>query len=563
MKPGEVFSQVAQQVAHMFGKVVWLRRMLGESPGNPLDVATASGPNFASRAGVGPPLDLPVWQGTGLPWMRLIHVVLLITLITAVWLGTLTIPQSAAMGIVALLAGYVALLSVGPRRIALLRKQDLILVLDLLVVTSLLLVSGDLNSPFLYLYYLIILEAAIRMNLRQALAAALAIAALIILIWLRMGMAEVLRDAGFRLGAFIAGGFMLALFLGMLVQENQARRAQTLWTQLLNRRLDEATHQLEVQLDELQFYNDLAAQLSGELRTDGVADILLRFFLKAIGLSRGLAYVIGDDGAARVAAQRVVWAVDGEHPAPELALPDNATGGEPIVLPYPQGSTLPGAMAVCLPLVRGGSTRAWVCGLADEPPPEEASTRRLLQGIAAQGAVALEAAILYEEVQHMMRTDPMRALFSWAGLEKLVTTEIERCRTLLLVFSIAEIQLENYGGSRADAADRDLALRRAVNLMQVSLRRVDVISYDGAGRFAILLPRMPKVRAMELVQTLVGKLENDPVASRLLMVDRLVLAAGVVTFPEDGTTASSLFAGVEGLLVMGPSRPARVQVPAS
>ncbi len=498
-------------------------------------------------------------------WASFVHIALVLVLIPAVWLGTLTIPRLAAIALVVVIAGYVALLVIGPRWIAALRRPDLVLVLDLLVITSLLLVSGDLSSPFLFLYYLVILEAALRLNMRQAFEASVATAGLIILGWLRAGHAEALKDAGFRLGAFIAGGFLLAFFLGILMQEHRARREQIQWAGLLDQRLREATKQLEAQLEELQFYNDLASQLSGELRTNGVMEILFRAFLKATGFSGGVAYVIGEGGTPQLAALHGIARTgdDPELATPKLTLPDAAVAGEPIVLPQPPESGLPGTLAVSVPVVRGGRLQAWLCGLTGEPSVMLDSTRRLLHGIAAQGASALDAAFLHEEVQRMSRKDPMRSLFSWSDLEGLVTSEIERCRTLTLVFSLAEIQLEDHGASRAEEADRDLALRRVVNLIQASLRRVDVLSYDGAGRFAILLPRMPKVRATDLLQMLVQKLENDTVASRLLMVDRVVLTAGVVTFPEDGTTASPLFASVEGLLVLGPSSPARVQVPVS
>ncbi len=512
----------------------------------------------------GPAAGVSPLHSLGESWATVVRVLLLLTLIPAIWLGIITVPPAAATATMVLLAGYIALLALGPRRVPTLGQSDVVLVLDLLVITVLLLISGTLSSPFLYLYYLVILEAAVRLNLRQALAASVATAGLIILLWLHAGHAEALKDAGFRLGAFIAGGFLLALFLGMLAQEHRASLDQLRWAALLDLRLREATHQLEVQLEELKVYNDLAARLSGELRMEGVMEILLGVFLKATGLAAGFACVIGEDGVLRLAAVHGVERKDdADFTLPSLTAADGLGQTGMLILPHPDGSNLPGTLSVCAPLVRAGHPRAWLCGLSDAPPVLSDSTARLLHGITAQGVSALEAARLHEEVQRMIRTDPMRSLFSWTGLEKLVTDEIERCRTLLLVFSVAEVQLEDYGAGRAEAADRDLAFRRAVNLIQGSLRRIDVLSYDGAGRFAILLPRMPKGRAVELVQTLVDKLADDTVASRLLMVDRLALSAGAVTFPEDGTTASALFAGVERMLVRGPSHPGRAQAPAS
>lgn len=159
------------------------------------------------------------------------------------------------------------------------------------------------------------------------------------------------------------------------------------------------------------------------------------------------------------------------------------------------------------------------------------------------------SARLHEEVQRVIRTYPMPALYRWEAFERVVGEEIERCRSLLLVFSIVELRMEDYATTRADAHDRDLALHRVVDLLQASLRRVDILSHDGAGRFAVLLPRVPKIHALDKARELVSRFETDDVATGLLRRERLALSAGVVSFPEDGAKASELLAGIEAVLI--------------
>ena len=154
-------------------------------------------------------------------WISLVRAALLSTLIPAVWLGVIPVAQPAVNGILLLLGGYIIVLSFVPVWLPLLRKTDLIIALDILVITLVVLISGQTESPFLYLYYLTILEAAARLNLRQAVAASVAITGIIVLLWIQGGVAEFVQSVQqFRLGAFIAGGFFLALFLGLLVQEH-------------------------------------------------------------------------------------------------------------------------------------------------------------------------------------------------------------------------------------------------------------------------------------------------------------------------------------------------------
>src|SRR5437016_13875859 len=136
---------------------------------------------------------------------------ILLMLILALSLGIIPINHPTVHTTVALVGVYVLLLALGPRWFKVLRKADLIIALDILVVTLVVIISGSLSSPFIYLYYLTILEAAARLNLRQAIAAALAMAGLVVLLYTR-GEPSQLEAAGFRLGAIIAGGFFLALF---------------------------------------------------------------------------------------------------------------------------------------------------------------------------------------------------------------------------------------------------------------------------------------------------------------------------------------------------------------
>jgi len=500
-------------------------------------------------------------------WASIVRLLLLWALIPAVWLGVITVPPSVAVEVIILIGAYITVLALGPRFFRVLGRGDLVLVLDLFVVTALLLISGNLSSPFLYLYYLAILEAAVRLNLRQALASSVACTTLIILLWMHAGYGEALSSAGFRLGAFIAGGFLLALFLGMIAEEHRASSEKVRWADQLDQRLREATQQLKDQLEELQFYNELASRLSGELRVEGVMDILLQVFLETTGLERGLAYVVEEDETLEVVVSRGVsrGGDDSEVRPPLLPVPEGISS-DVILLPQVPGGTLMGKALASVPLVRAGRARAWLVGLSDGLPAISDSSRRRLRGLAAQGVSALEAARLYEEVQRMIRSDPMQSLTSWTGLEQLLNDEIVRAKSLLLVFSVAEIRLQDYAVSRADAGDRDLAVRRTVKLIQAALRRVDALAHDGSGRFVILLPRMPKIRAVEVLQEIVARLEGDSVAARLLVVDRVRLSAGVVTFPEDGTAPPMLFGGMERLLVhatSGASAPARVQVAAS
>ncbi|TMI81006.1 MAG: hypothetical protein E6H03_07455, partial [Bacillati bacterium ANGP1] len=87
-------------------------------------------------------------------WISLVRVMILLMLILALSLGIIPINHPTIHTTVALVGVYVLLLALGPRWFALLRKADLIIALDILVVTLVVIISGSLSSPFIYLYYL-------------------------------------------------------------------------------------------------------------------------------------------------------------------------------------------------------------------------------------------------------------------------------------------------------------------------------------------------------------------------------------------------------------------------
>lgn len=194
-----------------------------------------------SSAPSGPPRT---WEGR----LHLIRIILLATLAPATWLGI--IPPASGGGMLMFLAVYAVTLAVAPRRVAALRRADVIVILDLLVITLVVFLSGALRSPFLYLYYLVILEASLTLNLFQAVLTAMATAALIVL--LGLGASEMaLRGFGHRLGVFTAGGFLIALLIGIVAEVYRAGQDRTQWRFMLNRQFRDATTRLQDQVERL------------------------------------------------------------------------------------------------------------------------------------------------------------------------------------------------------------------------------------------------------------------------------------------------------------------------
>jgi len=459
---------------------------------------------------------------TGEEWISLVRVLLLLSLIPAIWFEIITVPETVLDAITVLIASYVVLLALRPRWLAPLWKPDLVIVLDLLVITLVVVITGTVNSPFLYLYYLAILQAAARFNLRQALAASLAMTAMIILLWMRTGNAGALDTMGFRLGAFIASGFFLALLLGMLFQESRAARER---------------------LEELQFDSVLANRLSGELEVERVLDTLLEVFLDTMRLSSGVAYVIGDDGEPRQAATR------GEpvaEPTPDDAavllppVPEEARGGEVIVHSVAPRNGSAGSIMTWTPLVRAGQLRAWLCGFGQSPVHESDHIRRRLFGMAAQGVATLEAARLHEQVKELAATDWLTGLPNRRCLLDRLASELAYSNRTGRPLSAALIDLNGFKGINDTHGHSvgDAALIRMAKALKRSLRRSDLAARFGGDEFILLLPETTIMEAEAILDRL-GVIETSIAAGRDRDL-RISFCWGIAAWPQDGSEPEQL-----------------------
>ncbi len=467
-------------------------------------------------------------------WISLVRVLVLLALIPAAWVG---IPRVwAASQVVVLLGGYVILLALGPLWLPALRRADLVVVTDLLVTTLLVVVSGNLNSPFLYVYYLTILEAAARLNLRQTMAASAATAGLILFLWVQAGQEEALKTPGFRLGAFIAGGFLLALFSGILAQEWRTVRERMQWAALLDQRLRETTARLGEQLEELQFYTDLAARLSGELQLGGVLRILLEAFLDTIGLERGAAYVCDEGGKPCLVLTHGAAVEEPQHPGngAALAFPAITSGGELLLRPAPPAGASWGPIAGCVPLVRGTYLRAWLCALSDSPVEIRDSAHRRVRGIAAQGAAVLDAARLHKQMEDLAATDSLTGLANRRCFLDRLTSELAHCRRTGRHLSVAMVDLngfkainDTYGHAAGDAVLVGVAKRLAR-----SARASDLAARFGGDEFVLLFPETRNEEA----ERVLGRLRIDDLTIRAGHTRglRLSVSWGIATWPEDG-----------------------------
>jgi len=146
----------------------------------------------------------------------------------------------------------------------------------------------------------------------------------------------------------------------------------------------------------------------------------------------------------------------------------------------------------------------------DSYSPDDA---QVLQTIAAQAAIALENARLYDELQQLAITDELTGLLNRRGLFQLGQREVERARRYERPLAVLMLDLDHfkqvndtYGHLAGDRVLRALAERCRENT-----RAFDLAGRYGGEEFVLLLPETTLDEAMILAERLRRSIEQTTV----------------------------------------------------
>src|SRR5207249_4268231 len=196
--------------------------------------------------------------------VSLIRLLILFALLPILWWDVVS-PETkiVLIGLTALLACYIlGALIILPRLRGVLR-QDVFLTIDILAITALVWYTGGINSSLLFLFYLPVLAAAIRLELREAIMSAVAVSGIVIWMWnVAEGGLPSLGSTTLRVGLFTGSSLVTALIFGIMAQESRLLKEHGRKNRELNDKLTESTDQLRRRLGELEFAYELSRKLA-------------------------------------------------------------------------------------------------------------------------------------------------------------------------------------------------------------------------------------------------------------------------------------------------------------
>lgn len=181
----------------------------------------------------------------------------------------------------------------------------------------------------------------------------------------------------------------------------------------------------------------------------------------------------------------------------------------------------------------------------------------LIQSYAAQAAVALANARMYQELEELASRDHLTGLLNLREFHESLTRELERCKRYGGRFSVVLFDLNGFkaiNDSRGHA-EGDRVLKEAGGALAETCRSSDLAFRVGGDEFAYILPETGTEAAAAASARARAALGEMP--------ERLDCCYGITVWPDDGPERRSLLEMADSRLYEmkrehGPDGPARV-----
>jgi diguanylate cyclase (GGDEF)-like protein len=291
--------------------------------------------------------------------------------------------------------------------------------------------------------------------------------------------------------------------------------------------LDRLTDIVSIKLAHPDFAIFIVQESAGDallhvVRASGITDTP-RFRASTFAIGHGITGLVAETGAP-------------------LSIPDAGhtehTGIELDVLEQ-RGSVL------SIPMLHKGRVVGVIDFLHEETAAFDDEDLVLLQALAAQAAMAVVNADLYEKTLELSVTDALTGLMNRRALETRLEHEVLRAQRFSMPLCVLMIDVDHFKtyNDRMGHLLGDEALKAVAASLEKSVRKVDAVARFGGEEFCVFLPRTDQAAGIDVAEKLRGQVHViDVPGAETQPMGHLSISVGLAVFPID------MPAGVDGSL---------------
>lgn len=137
----------------------------------------------------------------------------------------------------------------------------------------------------------------------------------------------------------------------------------------------------------------------------------------------------------------------------------------------------------------------------------------ILSLFAQHASIALDNALLFEQVQKLARTDAVTGLYNRRAMREIGEYEIRRAKRLDLPIAVAMIDLDDFKEINDQFSHQvgDKVLKEVARLFRENIRNIDTISRYGGDEFVIIMPATNLQESRQAATRLKHILESTPI----------------------------------------------------
>jgi diguanylate cyclase (GGDEF)-like protein len=161
---------------------------------------------------------------------------------------------------------------------------------------------------------------------------------------------------------------------------------------------------------------------------------------------------------------------------------------------------------------------------------------KLLEALAAQAAMAVVNAELYQTTLELSVTDTLTGLMNRRALNRLLEAELERARRFGTPLTVLMLDVDHFKqyNDRMGHLLGDDALRAVAHALQNSVRKVDAVARYGGEEFCVVLPRTDIDAGLEVAEKLLRAVRGlDVPGASSQPLGRMSISVGVAVYPSD------------------------------